>query len=1101
MNQKIIRFQEHLYRSKFCLALFFASVLVLSLLITGCSKEDSGAGLTNSGRQISFTASSGNSSAETKSSAESADSAEGLDETIVGYELAGGSDFGVLTIADTPNDGFYRYTASSLSSSDESDASYEISTKTRYSGQYSTESGKKYERIDWEVGDKLTLWSDKARVVTYLSNNDNAWATYEILTSTIDGRKSKGTIAAENNGNGLWWDKSGGEHLFLGLYPDVASVGSGTFTIRDNSTQYGVAISDIVMPENQVAKCESVGSFTYLPDMNYAYMGTSAKSSPVNSLEIGFVPMFNAYEFRLLKDSDRSIVINKVTLTEIGVSGAYLSGNKCQLQMGGARSSFDSNPFSSYTLQAPLSHDASDFSTSISLTFADNSGSPISGVALDKTNPTSFTLLSLPRDITRLKLVLDLTIDGTAKQRTLELKKKNGDWVTLSKGRKLLISSMNISDIGYEIITPSEIVVENAATPKSKSFEIESYKIDRTSGVKTKLNISKIEYSAANPDGTNKEEWSTTPPSGMTSAVSLTNTTGTTYGGTINVDANSAASSDNRATRTGHLASRDNGKSSSSPEDLSLMETDGTERFPQLPVTANSYVVRKKGWYAFPVVYGNAIDGLKGSTIDGISYNNKDAYAPNYAPASRLYLTPFRNAIYNSLNTQSCIDNPYIHRDLGINPSGDAADLVSNFNVVVVWVDLPSGQNFISDLELVSTPAGCALSGVPYIRFRINENIQEGNAVIALRNSSNIIVWSWHIWVSDSDFTTKTVYHKENLSDASLTATSELLPFTLGYNAEDEKWLNERVWYMRFTQEISNEQKVVKIMQPILIESLQATSLFYQWGRKDPILGSSGLPNPVNKNHHSPSGYVITSDNVTVNTYTFSTGSNGNTGFPNFGLSIQNPHMFLYGTGGTPSNLFNYYGRQLDAYYNLWNAQQTTAAGQNRNTTGLNIPVIKTIYDPCPPGYSVPRAYVFTGGWGTQYGTTNFVYNHDYKYKERNWYGLEGFNNTEEYVSHFKGVFFYTNPTNQSTKTFENTIFIPSAAYRSPRTDNQLYYVGGGIQLLLSNASYRTHASGLPYTQNNYWVLGQGCANLFDSFYVYNDNWQPMGFQIIPMKN
>ena len=1095
MNQKIIRFQEHLYRSKFCLALFFASVLVLSLLITGCSKEDSGAGFTNSGRQISFTASSGNSSAETKSSAESAESAEGLDETIVGYELAGGSDFGVLTIADTPNDGFYRYTASSLSSSDESDASYEISTKTRYSGDYSTESGKKYERIDWEVGDKLTLWSDKARVVTYLSNNDNAWATYEILTSTIDGRKSKGTIAAENNGNGLWWDKSGGEHLFLGLYPDVASVGSGTFTIRDNSTQYGVAISDIVMPENQVAKCESVGSFTYLPDMNYAYMGTSAKSNPVNSLEISFVPMFNAYEFRLLKDSDRSIVINKVTLTEIGVSGAYLSGNKCQLQMGGARSSFDSNPFSSYTLQAPLSHDASDFSTSISLTFADNSGSPISGVALDKTNPTSFTLLSLPRDITRLKLVLDLTIDGTAKQRTLELKKKNGDWVTLSKGRKLLISSMNIADIGYEIVAPDEIVIENSISSKYTRFDVSSYKSTGPGGsIKTPLLLN-IEYSAANPDGTNKEEWTTGYPSGITYA-GITGSSEISKQCYIYLNGNTAESSDNRTTRTSRLAGRDNGKTITAPEDLSLMEIDGTERFPQLPVTANSYVVRSKGYYAFPVVYGNAIDGLKGSIIDGIPYNNKDAYAPNYSVASGYYLTPFRNALNNG------ITHPYIHKDVTVNPTGEASALINDFEVVVVWVDVPNGQNFISNLELISPYSGAALNDVPYIRFRINENIQEGNAVIALRKKSNrMIFWSWHIWVSDSDLQPKTVYIKKNLRDAVPTETIEMLPVALGYNLESENYLKERVWYIRLTQETSGLQKVIKILQPVEMRSIETSAPYYYFGRKDPFLPATGNLERKNKNNHSPSGYVITSSDIAVNTSRYST-TYGNNSY--YGVAIQYPHQALLSAIEAPiygGNSWIAGPYRFVNHTNLWNAQLTAIAGARNDLKGVDMPVIKTIYDPCPPCYSVPRGFAFTFTGPSSYFATSMRYYRTYSknlYSSRNLYGKAGFSTPEAYSNYFKGAFFYTNP---SAQTLENTIYFPSYGYRN--LNGGLVYIGfGSISVAHSVRAYsanRTWTEGI-VANGNRMVANVVGVLFWDPYYVASDNYC-MGYNVYMTKN
>ncbi|MBR3304138.1 MAG: hypothetical protein IKI67_08180, partial [Bacteroidales bacterium] len=724
-------------------------------------------------------------------------------------------------------------------------------------------------------------------------------------------------------------------------------------------------------------------------------------------------------------------------------------------------------------------------------------GSPISGVALDKTNPTSFTLLSLPRDITRLKLVLDLTIDGTAKQRTLDLKKKNGDWVTLSKGRKLLISSMNIADIGYEIVTPGDIVIENGITAKSKNFEIESYKIDRTSGVKTKLDITKIEYSAANPDGTNKEDWSTTPPSGITSAVSLTNTAGTTYSGTVNVSANSSTSSDNRANRTAHLASRDNGKTSSSPEDLSLMEIDGTERFPQLPVTANSYVIRKKGWYAFPVVYGNAIDGLKGSTIDGIPYNNKDAYAPNYGSGNR-YLSPFRNALNND------ITNPYIHKDMNINSTGESADLLNDFEMIIVWVDVPSGQNFISDLELISSFSGAALNDVPYARFRINENIQEGNAVLALRKkANNMIVWSWHIWISDYDMQPVTVYYNKNLHDPVPTQPLEMLPYALGLNLESENWLNERVWYMRLTQDVSNEQKIVKIVQTIDIQSLEMNAPYFYGGRKDPFLPASLSASSVNKNHHSPSGYTIQGSSASSLNF-YQHGAYGANAF--YGLAIQRPYQVLFNPMESPQyGTYNWVG----GYYaydkiNLWNAQQTVIAGANGDMAGVDIPVVKTIYDPCPPCYSIPRGFAFTFTGPSSYFATSGSYYRTYTnalYLTRNLYGKESFSNPTDYLNYFKGVMVYYDPND---KRLEKTIFFPMLGYRT--LFSEIHYEGagggGGVSFMTSVRAYsanRNWTEGGIFS-NNRMIGGIIVIPTWDPYYNAADNYM-MGYVVYMTKN
>ena len=62
------------------------------------------------------------------------------------------------------------------------------------------------------------------------------------------------------------------------------------------------------------------------------------------------------------------------------------------------------------------------------------------------------------------------------------------------------------------------------------------------------------------------------------------------------------------------------------------------------------------------------------------------------------------------------------------------------------------------------------------------------------------------------------------------------------------------------------------------------------------------------------------------------------------GQSIQNPNTFFANYCG------NYYGNWVkkNFFYNYWNAR-------------LEEPTVdKTIYDPCPPGYTVPKDEVFS---------------------------------------------------------------------------------------------------------------------------------------------
>ena len=87
-----------------------------------------------------------------------------------------------------------------------------------------------------------------------------------------------------------------------------------------------------------------------------------------------------------------------------------------------------------------------------------------------------------------------------------------------------------------------------------------------------------------------------------------------------------------------------------------------------------------------------------------------------------------------------------------------------------------------------------------YIRFSTPENFRDGNAVIAAKNSKGTILWSWHIWCAEEGWQEQVYYNNAGtMMDRNLGATSAT-PGDVG-----------------------------------------ALGLLYQWGRKDPFLGSSSI--------------------------------------------------------------------------------------------------------------------------------------------------------------------------------------------------------------------------------------------------------------------
>ena len=91
-----------------------------------------------------------------------------------------------------------------------------------------------------------------------------------------------------------------------------------------------------------------------------------------------------------------------------------------------------------------------------------------------------------------------------------------------------------------------------------------------------------------------------------------------------------------------------------------------------------------------------------------------------------------------------------------------------------------------------------------YIRFSTPENFRDGNAVIAAKNSKGTILWSWHIWCAEEGYQEQVYYNNAGtMMDRNLGATSAT-PGDVG-----------------------------------------ALGLMYQWGRKDPFLGSSSISSDV----------------------------------------------------------------------------------------------------------------------------------------------------------------------------------------------------------------------------------------------------------------
>ena len=170
-------------------------------------------------------------------------------------------------------------------------------------------------------------------------------------------------------------------------------------------------------------------------------------------------------------------------------------------------------------------------------------------------------------------------------------------------------------------------------------------------------------------------------------------------------------------------------------------------------------------------------------------------YAVNYYGESRTEIKEFdmKAGDLSRYGTANC----YIVSSPGeyfFNASvkGNSLEAVGGKSAVVVW-ETKNTSEHVSTGDIIRD----VIYSEPYIHFSIPEPFTPGNALVAVKNEHGTIVWSWHIWVTD--------YNPD------LTA---------------QKYISGAVMMDR------NLGALDAGVGPA------AYGFLYQWGRKDPLIGS-----------------------------------------------------------------------------------------------------------------------------------------------------------------------------------------------------------------------------------------------------------------------
>ena len=401
--------------------------------------------------------------------------------------------------------------------------------------------------------------------------------------------------------------------------------------------------------------------------------------------------------------------------------------------------------------------------------------------------------------------------------------------------------------------------------------------------------------------------------------------------------------------------------------------------------TANCYVVSAPGYYSFPLVYGNALKNRS---------TNESAYKTSNTGSN--ILSHFINHAGNA------ITDPYIRNNADCTPA----------KAELVWQDAP---NLVTDIKYNNTGNG-------NISFTVDKNtIRQGNAIIAIKDAGDNVLWSWHIWVTDEDLsrTIEITNHQGY--------TYRMLPVNLGWCDANTLTYAERSCKVKFTA--GGESRTITVKQTSNSITTGGNHPYYEWGRKDPLRPSNGLAN-TNKTWYDKNGTSSQSNPATEN---FSAGV---TCIMNY---ILKPDVMQNQASGD------------NAYANLWSVDNTVYTANDN-------PVVKTVYDPSPVGFKLPPGNVFTGftTTGGSISTSSEI-------------------NGTWSSSSLKGWNFYTD----SSKS--KTIFFPASGYRyrsngmvSKVSSDGFYWSAVPSSPTKGHYLYFSSLQVIPLSTSNYRAVGFG---------------------------
>lgn len=331
--------------------------------------------------------------------------------------------------------------------------------------------------------------------------------------------------------------------------------------------------------------------------------------------------------------------------------------------------------------------------------------------------------------------------------------------------------------------------------------------------------------------------------------------------------------------------------------------------------TANCYIVEGPGTYKIPLVYGNALVDGKTNSAAYKSGNFFPTHTNKKLTGEECQKVPnFNNGTYQSSATiysdVEFISTPWIK------DNGSKGDMYKATDAEVVWTDV-SGFKKGTEQQLITN----AKVDGDYLVFTVSkENLENGNAVIAVKNKEKQILWSWHLWFTRKSDMSDFVVTKEKNN------VGELLTRNLGWKFTEWTGIPEKEIKLTLKQKESNKTLEVTFVRNASLDKINGKSPVYQTFRKDPL----SMEYTQNDNGKTRYGEYESVKQENKN----------DSKLISYGYTIQNPSRFFscgnITTGGANSFIVvQHISKDGDIKY-FWDTN-------------------KTVYDPCPVGYQVPN--------------------------------------------------------------------------------------------------------------------------------------------------